>query len=78
MPAAARHRQFDKRDEELERLRRLVRDLEVEAKGKNWRVDRGNQEKRSNSEGNPYEAEFNHSGSRQCWARSPSRESRRR
>ena len=30
----SRHEHFDRRDEELERLRRLVRDLELKAKGR--------------------------------------------
>ena len=37
---ASGHGQFDERDEELERLRRLVRDLELEARGGHQRMDR--------------------------------------
>ena len=33
MSGASGHGQFDERDQELERLRRLVRDLELEARG---------------------------------------------
>ena len=35
MSSASGHGQFDERDQELERLSRLVRDLELEARG--WR-----------------------------------------
>ena len=31
---ALRHEQFEERDQEMERLRRLMRDLELEAKGR--------------------------------------------
>ena len=34
------HEHFDKRDEELERLRKLVRDLELEARGRHQRKNR--------------------------------------
>ena len=36
---ASGHGQLDERDEELERLRRLVRDLELEARGRQQRRD---------------------------------------
>ena len=36
---ASRLRQFDKRDEEFERLRKLARDLELEARGRCQRRD---------------------------------------
>ena len=42
MSGALGHGQFDEKDEELERLRKLVRDLELEAKGKHRRRDRDN------------------------------------
>jgi len=42
MSGALGHGQFDKRDEELGWLRRLVRDLEVEARGNYRRGDRVN------------------------------------
>ena len=44
MSGASRHRQFDERDEELEWLCRLVRDLELEARGRHWRKGRNNGE----------------------------------
>ena len=56
MSSAAGHKQFDERDEELELLRRLVRDWEVEARDRSQRADRSNRERRSNSGGNPCEA----------------------
>ena len=34
-----RDKELEQRDEELERLRRLVRDLELEARGRRWRRD---------------------------------------
>ena len=37
---ASGHRKFDKRDEELERLHKLVRDLELEVRGEHQRRDR--------------------------------------
>ena len=37
---ASGHRQFNKKDEELERLHRLVRDLELEVRGEHQRRDR--------------------------------------
>ena len=40
MLGASGREHFDKRDEELERLRRLVRDLELEVRGRCWRRDR--------------------------------------
>ena len=46
--------QFDERDEELEWLHRLVRDLELKAKGRHQRRDRDDQERRDGSEGNQY------------------------
>ena len=42
MSGASGHGQFDERDEELKRLRKLVRDLELEARGRRWRRDRDN------------------------------------
>ena len=42
MLGASGHGQFDERNQELERLRKLVRDLELEAKGKCQRRDRDN------------------------------------
>ena len=40
MSGASGHERFDRRDEELERLRRLVRDLGFEARGRCRRRDR--------------------------------------
>ena len=37
---ASRHERFDRRDEELERLRRLVKDLELEARGRRQKRNR--------------------------------------
>ena len=34
-----RDKELERRDEELDRLRRLVRDLELEARGRRWRKD---------------------------------------
>ena len=39
MSSALGHGQFNERDQELERLRRLVRDLESEARGRRQRKD---------------------------------------
>ena len=36
---ASGHRKFDERDKELERLRKLLRDLELEARGGHQRKD---------------------------------------
>ena len=41
MSGASGHGQFDERDKELKWLRRLVRDLGLEARGKRQRRDRG-------------------------------------
>ena len=46
------HGQFEERDQKVERLRRLVRDLELEARGGRQRRDRDNQEIRDGSVGN--------------------------
>ena len=62
---ASGHRQFDKRDEELERLCRLVRDLELEARGKRQRRGRDDREEGSASGGGRYWAKSNQFGSRQ-------------
>ena len=61
---ASGHGQLDKRDQELERLCRLVRDLEFEAKGRRQRRDRDNQENRDGSEGNQCGEGSNQFGSR--------------
>ena len=77
MSGASRHGQFDERDQELERLRRLVRDLELEARGWCQRRDRDNREMRDGSMGNQGEEGSSWSGSPQRRDRSLSRESRR-
>ena len=60
MSNASRHERFDKRNEELERLRRLVRDLELEARGRHRRRDREKHAKGSASVGGSYgEASIN-------------------
>ena len=40
MSSASGRNRFNRRDEELEHLRRLVRDLELEARGRRRRRDR--------------------------------------
>ena len=42
MSGASGYGQFDEKDEELEWLRKLVKDLELEAKGKRQREDQDN------------------------------------
>ena len=60
MSNASRHERFDRRNEELERLRRLVRDLELEARGRHRRRDREKHAKGSASVGGSYgEASIN-------------------
>ena len=68
------HGQFDERDQEVEWLRRLVRDLELEARGRCQRKDRDNQERRDGSVGNRCREESNQSSSRPCRDRSHSQE----
>lgn len=63
--SASRHRRFDERDEELERLRRLVRDLELEVENRHRKRARDNRERRSDARGDRYGMESNQSGSRQ-------------
>ena len=64
MSGAAGYGQFDKRDEEFELLRKLVRDLELEARGRRQRRDRDDQKRGSTSRGDHYGAGSNQSGSR--------------
>ena len=52
MSGALGHGQFDERDQELERLRGLVRDLELEARGWRQRRVRDNRERRDGGMGN--------------------------
>ena len=54
---------FDKRDEELERLHRLVRDLELEARGRCWKRDHKEREEGSVSIRGRYGARSHRSGS---------------
>ena len=72
---ASRHGQRDKRDQELEWLRKLVRDLELEARGWRQRRDRDNREMRDGSVGNQDEEGSSQSGSHQRQDCSLSRES---
>ena len=75
---ASGHKQFDKKDEELERLRKLVKGLELEARGGHRRRDRDNREGGSDSGGNRYGTRSNQSGSYRRQDRSHSWESRQR
>ena len=54
MLGASGHESFDRRDKELERLRRLVRDLEFEARGRRWRRDHKERAEGSASVGGGY------------------------
>ena len=54
LSGASRREHFDMRDEEFERLRRLVRDLELEARGRRWRRDREEPAEGSTSVGGCY------------------------
>ena len=56
MSGASGHRQFDKRNEELEHLHRLVRDLELEERGRRRRRDHDNHEEGSINVGGHYGA----------------------
>nr|XP_023886036.1 uncharacterized protein LOC111998166 [Quercus suber] len=75
---ASWHRQPDARDEELERLRRLVRDLELEARNERRRAGQDDRGKRPDAEEERRGMGSNQSGSRLHRERSHSRESRRR
>ena len=57
------HEQFNERDGELERLRRLVRDLELEARGRRQIKDRDDREEGSASRGGRYGVGSNQSSS---------------
>ena len=65
MSGALGHRRFDKRNEELEHLRRLVRDLELEARGRHRRRDRDDCEEGSVNVGGHYGAKSYQFGSHQ-------------
>ena len=77
MSGVSRHGKFDERDEELERLRKMVRDLELEARGRHRRRDRNNREGGSASEGDRYGTRSNRSSSHRHRDRSHLWESRR-
>ena len=70
--SASRHKKFDERDEELERLRRLVRDLELKVRGRHQRRDQDDRERRVDNGGNQYRVESNQSSSCRRWDRSQS------
>ena len=63
MSGASGHGQFDERDKELKWLRRLVRDLKLEARGRHQRRDQDNRERRSGNGENHYEIGSNQSSS---------------
>ena len=60
-----RDEECDQRDEELERLCRLVRDLELQARGRYQRRDHGERRERSASVGDHHGARSHQSGSSQ-------------
>ena len=62
-----RDEELEQRDEELEHLRRLVRDLELQARGRCQRRDHGEQRERSVSVGDHHGAGFHQSGSHLHW-----------
>ena len=68
------HGKFDERDEELEHLHRLVRDLELETKGVRWRRDQDDQEEGFTSGGGHYKVGSHQFGPDRHRERSRSRE----
>ena len=74
MSGASEHEQFDERDKELKRLCRLVRDLELEAKGRRRGRDRNDREEGSINGGGCYRAGSHQSGSHRHRERSHLRE----
>ena len=56
------HGQYDDRDRELEWLRRLVMDLELEVRGQRQERDRNRRQRRNDSTGNRGEEGFSQSG----------------
>ena len=62
MSSASGHGQCDGRDRELERLRRLVMDLKLEARGRCQGRNRNNRERRDDSMGNRGEEDSSQSG----------------
>ena len=75
---ASGHGQCDDRDRELERLRKLVIDLELEVRGRRQERDRNHRQRRDDSTGNQGEEGSSQSSTQRFQNRSPSRESRRR
>ena len=51
------HGQFKERDQEMERLCRLVKDFELEARDRHQRRDQNNQEMRDDNVGDRYGGE---------------------
>ena len=78
MSGISRHGQRDDRDRELERLRRLVMDLELEARGRHQERDRNHRQRRDDSMGNRGEESSSQSSPQRFQDRSLSRESCRR
>ena len=70
MSSASRHGQHNERDQEMEWLGKLVRDLELEARGWRQRKDRDNRERRDGNVGNRGKERSSQSGSRQFLDRS--------
>ena len=65
MSGASVHECFDRRDEELKRLRRLVRDLEIEARGRRRRRNHEKHANGSTSIGSSHGKASHQSGSHQ-------------
>ena len=78
MSGVSGHGQYDDRDRELERLRRLVMDLELEARGRHQERDRHHRQRGNDSTGNRGEEGSSQSGTQRFQNRSPSQESHRR
>ncbi|XP_065620784.1 uncharacterized protein LOC111996768 [Quercus suber] len=76
--ARIRRGQPDVRDEELERLRRLVQELELEARNERRRAGQDARDRRPDDEGERRGTGSNRPGSHQHREHSHSRESRRR
>ena len=77
MSSTSRRNRFDRRDEkhdqrdkELELLCRLVRDLELQARGRHWRKGHGEQRERSASVRDHHGPGSHQSGSYRHWDRS--------
>ena len=78
MSGASGHGQRDDRDQELDRLRRLVMDLELKARGRRQGRNRNHRQRKDDSMGNQGEESSSQFGLQQFQDRSLSRESRRR